>query len=78
MAECGVCVVQNLPTQETMVKKLAEIIAPVQKTIYDEIFDVKVDENPINIAYSNAKLGFHIDLMYYESSPGLQFLHCLK
>jgi hypothetical protein len=78
MAEYGVCVVQNVPTQEKMVMKLAEIIAPVQRTIYGEIFDVRVDENPINIAYSNAKLGFHMDLMYYESPPGLQFLHCLK
>jgi gamma-butyrobetaine dioxygenase len=78
MAAYGVCVVRNVPTEEKMVKRLAEIIAPVQNTIYGEIFDVKVDENPINIAYSNAKLGFHMDLMYYESPPGLQFLHCLK
>lgn len=61
-----------------MVKKLAELIAPVQNTIYGEIFDVKVDKNPINIAYSNVPLELHMDLMYYESSPGLQFLHCLK
>ena len=61
-----------------MVKKIAELVAPVQQTIYDETFHVKVDENPINIAYSSTKLGFHMDLMYYESPPGLQFLHCLK
>lgn len=34
--------------------------------------------DPINIAYSNVELGFHMDLMYYESPPGLQFLHCWK
>lgn len=58
--------------------KLAELIAPVQETIYGRVFDVKVDRNPINIAYSNVPLGLHMDLMYYESSPGIQILHCIK
>lgn len=78
LGEFGLCIVRNLPTEINMVKKLAELIAPVQRTIYDEIFDVKVDKTPINIAYSNVPLEFHMDLMYYESPPGLQFLHCLK
>jgi hypothetical protein len=78
MAEYGVCIVKKLPTQENMVRKLAEIIAPIQRTIYDEIFDVKAEPSPINIAYSATKLCFHMDLIYYESAPGLQFLHCLK
>ena len=78
MAEYGLCIVKGLETKDQMVKELAELIAPLQKTIYEDIFDVKVDHNPINIAYSNVPLEFHMDLMYYESPPGLQFLHCLK
>jgi alpha-ketoglutarate-dependent taurine dioxygenase len=78
LAEYGVCVIRNLPAKDKMVKALAELIAPVQNTIYGEVFDVKVEENPINIAYSNVPLEYHMDLMYYESPPGLQFLHCLK
>ena len=39
---------------------------------------MKSDENPINIAYSNVKLDFHMDLVYYESPPGLQLLHCIR
>ena len=42
------------------------------------MFDVVSDPKPINVAYSNVKLGFHMDLIYYESAPGLQFLHALK
>ena len=61
-----------------MVKKLAQLIAPLQNTFYTEIFDVKVDDVPNNLAFSNEKLGFHNDITYYESSPGIQFLHCLK
>jgi hypothetical protein len=71
-------IVKNVPKKENKVKELAELIAPVQQTIYGEVFDVKVEKNPINIAYSNVPLSFHMDLMYYESSPGLQFLHCIK
>ena len=32
----------------------------------------------INVAYSSAALGLHMDLAYYESPPGYQFLHCLR
>lgn len=46
--------------------------------LYSQTFDVKSIPNPINIAYSNVSLGFHMDLMYYESPPGLQLLHCLR
>ena len=35
-------------------------------------------EDPINIAYSGTKLLPHMDLVYYESPPGLQLLHCLR
>jgi len=41
-------------------------------------FDVKSVPSPINIAYSNVALGLHMDLMYYESPPGLQLLHCVR
>jgi gamma-butyrobetaine dioxygenase len=47
-------------------------------TIYGTIWDVKVDLRPINIAYSNVALDLHQDLVYYESPPGLQLLHCLR
>nr|XP_006823837.1 PREDICTED: uncharacterized protein LOC100373291 [Saccoglossus kowalevskii] len=42
------------------------------------IFDVVSKPQPINVAYSTAKIPFHMDLVYYESPPGLQLLHCLR
>lgn len=78
MADYGLAIVKNCGTQEKMIRKLAEMVAPVQKTIYGEEFDVKVDPNPINIAYADIPLPFHMDLIYYEAPPGLQFLHCIK
>ena len=49
-----------------MIAKVAKLIAPVQTTIYGDIFDVLSSPNPINIAYSTEELGWHMDLMYYE------------
>ena len=34
--------------------------------------------NAENIAYTNLGLSLHQDLVYYESPPGLQLLHCLE
>ena len=39
---------------------------------------VKTVEDPINIAYSSLDLPLHMDLSYYQSSPGLQLLHCVR
>ena len=74
----GLCMLKNVPTHDKMVAEVARLISPVQNTIYGSVFDVIATPNPINIAYSNAHLGFHMDLMYYESPPGLQFLHCIR
>ena len=57
---------------------LANVISRPQHTVYGETFDVVVEESPINVAYSSLGLPLHQDLVYYESPPGLQMLHCLK
>lgn len=74
----GASLLTNVPVQDKMVCKVAELIAPVLKTIYDTDFEVKSVPNPINIAYSDVPLDFHIDLNYYESPPGLLMLHCTQ
>ena len=43
-----------------------------------QVFDVVATEDPVNIAYSPVQLHFHMDLVYYESPPGLQLLHCIR
>ena len=35
-------------------------------------------EEPTNLAYCPIGLPFHMDLTFYESPPGLQFLHCIR
>ncbi|XP_070538948.1 gamma-butyrobetaine dioxygenase-like isoform X2 [Ptychodera flava] len=74
----GVTLVTDVPAEDNQVGKVAQLIAPIQRTMYGEIFDVQSTPKPINVAYSSTKLGFHMDLVYYESPPGLQLLHCMR
>jgi len=78
IAEVGVVLLRGVPTEPPIVRMIAELVAPVQHTIYGEIWDVVSHPEPINVAYSDAELDFHMDLAYYESSPGIQFMHCMR
>ncbi|XP_069117163.1 gamma-butyrobetaine dioxygenase-like isoform X3 [Argopecten irradians] len=74
----GMCLVKGAPTEMTTLMELVERVAPVQTTIYGKLFGVESTPNPINVAYTSVKLDYHMDLVYYESPPGLQFLHCIR
>lgn len=74
----GIIILTGVPRVVNIIRSVAEIIAPIQKTIYGEIFNIRVDKKPINIAYTDQALPLHMDLPYYESPPGLQLLHCLN
>jgi hypothetical protein len=74
----GMCLVTGAPTAEGTVVQLASAISRPQATIYGpDTFDVVSVPEPINIAYSPMGLPLHQDLVYYESPPGLQLLHCI-
>jgi gamma-butyrobetaine dioxygenase len=74
----GLALVQNAPIEDRTVLGVAGRIAPPMHTIYGEVWDVAVMPKPINIAYAPIMLDLHVDLVYYESPPGLQLLHCRR
>lgn len=78
MALNGVSVIRNVGTKESMARHVAEMIGSVQRTIYGEDFDVKVEKAVTNVAQRDVELPLHMDLPYYESPPGLQLLHCIQ
>ncbi|KAJ8074522.1 hypothetical protein PM082_015423 [Marasmius tenuissimus] len=51
----------------------------IRPTFYGELWDVqhKADSRE-NIAYTDLKLVFHMDLMYFANPPRYQTLHCLR
>mmetsp|Transcript_8582 Transcript_8582/g.12024 ORF Transcript_8582/g.12024 Transcript_8582/m.12024 type:complete len:485 (+) Transcript_8582:188-1642(+) len=78
LASDGMCLISGAPLINGTVTQLASAISLPQPTIYGpSTFDVVSVPEPINIAYSPLGLPLHQDLVYYESPPGLQLLHCL-
>mmetsp|Transcript_11138 Transcript_11138/g.33355 ORF Transcript_11138/g.33355 Transcript_11138/m.33355 type:complete len:371 (+) Transcript_11138:777-1889(+) len=74
----GMCLITDAPVEAGCVVDLASSISHPQPTIYGtSTFDVVSVPEPINIAYSPLGLPLHQDLVYYESPPGLQLLHCI-
>ena len=73
----GACRIDDAGSESGVVTALADIISHPLPTLYGTTFEVRSEENPINIAYTNLGLPLHQDLVYFESPPGLQFLHCL-
>jgi alpha-ketoglutarate-dependent taurine dioxygenase len=74
----GICVIDGVPVEEGKVCQVAQRCGPVMHSVYGMHWDVKVESNPINIAYTNVGLDLHQDLPYYESPAGIQLLHCLR
>lgn len=59
-------------------QKITERIGPLKNTFYGPTWNVRSVESAKNVAYTSVDLDLHMDLLYYESPPGLQFLHCLE
>lgn len=89
MNKYGLCFIDNIPrpTLDKMnesnvsqwpVAKLAERFGYIRKTFYGSLFDVKnLKSEAKNLAYTNTFLPLHMDLLYYESPPGVQMLHAI-
>lgn len=82
IAKYGFGFIRNVPTNQTSgiggVELLATKFGPIRETFYGRVFTVKSVPNAKNIAYTSLHLPVHMDLMYFESPPGLQFLHCIE
>ncbi|CAM9738989.1 unnamed protein product [Chrysoparadoxa australica] len=75
----GLCIVEGCGVETDTVQHVAQRIAPLSHSyLYGDSFDVIVQEYARNIAYTHEALPYHQDLVYYESAPGLQLLHCLR
>ena len=62
---------------ELAVERLTERIGEIRQTFYGRLWDVKSVEKAKNVADTSQSLGPHMDLLYFEAPPGLQFLHSL-
>ncbi|TPX45556.1 hypothetical protein SeMB42_g03973 [Synchytrium endobioticum] len=74
----GLCFLRGVPDDEMAVERLASRFGCTRNTFYGTSWNVKSVPQARNIAYTSLHLGLHMDLLYFEAPPGLQFLHCLK
>ena len=73
----GVSIIKNAPTEKKSAYHVLNKISHIRETFFGTPFEVINIPKPNNTAYTAMGLRNHIDLPYYETPPGYQFLHCL-
>ncbi|TWF97342.1 2-trimethylaminoethylphosphonate dioxygenase [Kitasatospora viridis] len=74
----GFAVLRGVPAEPGRVLAVAETFGFVRRTNYGELFDVRVEPNPNNLAFTSAAIAPHTDNPYRDPVPTLQLLHCLE
>ena len=61
-----------------MVLEVAATFGYVRETNYGRLFDVRVEPDPDNLAFTSREIAPHTDNPYRDPVPTLQLLHCLR
>ena len=73
----GIAIVKNAPTEKKSGFKILNRISHTRETFFNTPFEVINIPKPNNSAYTAHALRNHMDLPWFETPPGYQFLHCL-
>jgi gamma-butyrobetaine dioxygenase len=74
----GFALLGETPTREGAVTEVAETFGYVRETNYGRLFDIRVEENASNLAFTGIAISPHTDNPYRDPVPTLQLLHCLS
>jgi len=74
----GFAIVENLPTKDRSVLELIKSFGYPRVTNYGDIFEVRIENDPNNLAFTNLAIAPHTDNPYRDPVPTLQLLHCLE
>lgn len=74
----GFCVISGVPTVDNFVLKVIEQFGFTRETNYGKVFDVRVEHNPNNLAFTDLEIPPHTDNPYRNPVPTIQLLHCLE
>jgi gamma-butyrobetaine dioxygenase len=74
----GFAVLHGTPTEERTVLTVARTFGFVRETNYGELFDVRVEVDPSNLAFTGVAISPHTDNPYRDPVPTMQLLHCLS
>ncbi|MCJ1404158.1 hypothetical protein MMC11_007383 [Xylographa trunciseda] len=73
----GIVFLNSIPPEGSAIEQIANRIGPLRNTFYGSTWDVRSVPSAKNVAYTSQNLGFHMDLLYMASPPGLQILHTM-
>ncbi|MEW1861842.1 TauD/TfdA family dioxygenase [Streptomyces sp. NPDC088194] len=74
----GFALLRGVPVREGQVLAVAETFGHVRQTNYGRLFDVRVEPDPNNLAFTSARIAPHTDNPYRDPVPTVQLLHCLE
>jgi gamma-butyrobetaine dioxygenase len=74
----GFAVLRATPTADRTVLDIARTFGYVRETNYGELFDVRVEPTPNNLAFTGVAISPHTDNPYRDPVPTMQLLHCLS
>ena len=73
----GIAIVKNTPIKKESAFPVLNRISHTRETFFKTPFEVINIPKPNNSAYTAHALRNHMDLPWFETPPGYQFLHCL-
>jgi gamma-butyrobetaine dioxygenase len=73
----GIAIVKNTPIEKESAFPALNRISHTRETFFKTPFEVINIPKPNNSAYTAHALRNHMDLPWFETPPGYQFLHCL-
>jgi gamma-butyrobetaine dioxygenase len=77
VARYGCALVRGVPASPGLVLDVAATFGYVRETNYGKLFDVRVEPDPDNLAFTSREIAPHTDNPYRDPVPTLQLLHCL-
>jgi gamma-butyrobetaine dioxygenase len=78
VARYGCALLRGVPVSPGMVLEVAATFGYVRQTNYGRLFDVRVEPDPDNLAFTSREIAPHTDNPYRDPVPTLQLLHCLR
>lgn len=76
--EDGIAIVTGMDKTVAALPRLVNTMGSVTPSAEGLFFDVRVEIEPTNLAFTAGPLEMHTDLPGEEFAPGVQFLHCLE
>lgn len=76
LIEEGIALVTGMENSDESLTRLVNRLGPVTPTAEGHYFEVRLEIEPTNLAFTAGPLEMHTDLPGEEMAPGVQFLHC--